>query len=500
MTLLALVLALGVSRADCVFERTGRLVNGVFTLEVDGRVEPGPVPCRTLLVGFGNDVVPTRVRAEIHQWDDTRTVVREERLHFEKGKWYLALPELQDEVRFSVRVEGRGGPSWPTETEPLVRLQTRLDWVPNRKPTFGPDGNVLVKEERVYQMRGEGSVSHLWFPEGTSEHRCHGGTEVFQHERGCAFVRDAATDGLVRVSWVNHGLSSSMEWNVGPEESVVLGGVAIESAGIEPVAKGGTVQFDGPGAVSVRVTSLAGVAVADTAIRDVQYGARAQSMPEPSVGLSFKGAQVGIDDVDAVVQHVRSQVVSARLPGAHPLKPRSLMAARSSGWATPFEAALILTRYLEQLGFLAKALPVRPKAKGTAVGGAPLGFTGAVVYAEKAGRGVWLDPSCRVCGVGEVDPVLWGGQVFDEVIKVLPEAPHSAHTQVLDDGGLLRVSLTGTAALRLRQSIMAMPLRNPRGPRIAELFGGQGARLKSIEGLSDFGAPIHAVIETQSLK
>ena len=500
MTLFALVLALGVSRADCVLERTGRLVNGVFTLEVDGRVGPGPVPCRELLVGFGNDVVPTSVRAEIRQWDDTRTVLGEERLYFADGAWRLSLPELQDEVRFSVRVDGERGPSWPAETETPLRVATRLDWLPHRKPTFGPDGNVLVKEERVYKVEGQGSVAHLWFPEGTTDHQCHGGTQVFKHERGCAFVREAETEGLVRISWLNTGFSSSMEWELGPEESLVLGGITVASAGIERASKSGPARFNGPGAVSIRVTALDGVAVPNTALQDVEYGARAQSMPEPSVGLTFKGVEVTIDDVDAVVQHVRSQVVSGSLPGSHPLKPRSLMAARSSGWATPFEAALILTRYLEQLGFTAKALPVRPKAKGAAVGGAPLGFVGAVVYAEKDGRSVWLDPSCRVCGVGEVSPALWGGQVFDEFIKALPEAPQFDHTQVLDGDGMLRVSLTGTAALRLRQTIMGMAMDAPREKLIAELFGGQGARLTSIDGLSDFGSPIHVVIAPQSLK
>jgi hypothetical protein len=242
---------------------------------------------------------------------------------------------------------------------------------------------------------------------------------------------------------------------------------------------------------------LNGVPIPDSALDDVQYGARVQSMPEPAIGLAFKGAELTIKDLDGVLDLVRSQVSVGRLRGVHPLKPRRLMDVRSSGWATPFESALMLTRYLEQLGFAARTLPVRPIAMGPVASGAPVGFTGAVVVAEKDGERTWLDPSCRACGVGEVDPLLWSGTVFDDDWSTLPQAPHSSFGQSQTALGL-SVRLEGVAAVRLRQTIMAMPTQTPRGPAIAELFGGDGARLKSIDGLADLGTPIVLRIETQS--
>ena len=80
------------------------------------------------------------------------------------------------------------------------------------------------------------------------------------------------------------------------------------------------------------------------------------SIPQPGLGLMFKGREADWEVVGEVLAHLRRQVVEGALTGVHPLKPRRLQRARRSRWATPWEQALLLTRYLRQLKI--DALPV----------------------------------------------------------------------------------------------------------------------------------------------
>jgi hypothetical protein len=155
-----------------------------------------------------------------------------------------------------------------------------------------------------------------------------------------------------------------------------------------------------------------------------------------------------------------------------------------------------LTRYLQQLKIPAEAYPVRPALLGSAVVGVPLGYVGAVVRAETEQGAVWLDPSCSVCAVGEISPSMWGGQVFDLDLTQLPPAPKGTlETNHEDD--TLRVKLSGPPALELRRWLTQFPVAD-RGLKVAEKFGGVGARLVGHEGLTEFGEPITIEIEAQS--
>ncbi len=490
---------IGLAYADCEIERTDVWTGERFVVEIEGRVERGPVPCRRIVLGTANDFEPDSVLATVRAWDDTRTVFRDERIGLLDGEWVLSLPELRDEHRFSIRIEGMRGAAWPRATADVQTMRTRLQWLAHSKPLFGPKGNVGLEVSQTVKVSGAGSVAHVWFPAETGQHHCEGEGTVRMGRRGCLLGVDEEGGGTFEVRWARPWASSSMEWTLGPEEELHLSGVEVESSGLKRLSADAVIRFAGPGRVSARVTSLGGVAVPDTALVDVDYGARARSMPEPSVGLEFKGAEVSVNDLEIVLERVRDQVVLGSLPGAHPLKPRSLMDARSSGWATPFESALILTRYLEQLGFDAEAIPVRPLSMGRVVGGAPIGFTGAVVLASKGGTRVWLDPSCRACGVGEVEPSLWGGMMFHGRLDTMPDAPGTLFLQEMVDG-VLGVRLEGVAAVRLRQAIVAMPTGASRSPAIAEIFAGEGARLLSIDGVSKLGHPVVLRIEPQSLK
>jgi len=495
--MLVWVLLLSVARADCALERTEAWRDGEFHVSLSGTVSHGPVPCSRVELGLANEVDFTEIRADVVAWDDTRRRFGLERARIEDGVWVMHLPELRDSDRLKLDASGVAGPRWPEASGSVEPIRTRIRWLGGAKPSFGPKGNVGMEIDRTVELVGRNAVAHLWFPHGSAHHRCAGSGLVTAGAHGCALQTGDADSARFDVGWTEAWATSSEEYELGDRERLYFSDVRVESAGLDQQQANQVIHFAGPGRISFRLTELNGVPVPDSALADVQYGARAQSMPEPAIGLAFKGAELAVKDLGAVLDLVRSQVSLGRLPGAHPLKPRRLMEVRSSGWATPFESALMLTRYLEQLGFSAQALPVRPVSTGPVAPGAPVGFTGAVVVAEKDGQRAWLDPSCRACGLGEVDPALWSGVVFHDDWTTLPGPPHSSFEQSQTQSGL-SIRIEGVAAVRLRQTIMAMPTQTPRGPAIAELFGGEGARLKSIDGLADLGAPIVLSVETQS--
>ena len=465
-------------------------------VEATGEVGPGPAPCRSMVLGRANQVHIQRLKATIRHWDDSRTVLREDRLNLIDGAWVLSMPELDERDRFAVRAWGGAGPRWPLHTvEPRI-IETRMTWEPQQRPKFGPGGNVALTVQRRLIVDDDG-VTHVWFPPGTTEQHCTGSKTGVHLPLGCALMA-TSPNAQFDVGWVEPASSTSFEIQLDSSERLHLVGVTVASAGLEADASTDDgVLFTGPGVVSIRITALAGVPVADRALADVEHGSRAQSMPEPSVGLAYKGAEVSLDQVGDVLQLVRDQVVRGTLPSMHPLKPRSLMAVRASGWATPYESALLLTRYLEQLGFQAFAVPVRPSSAGVAVAGAPVGYTGAVVLAEKLGQTAWLDPSCAACAVGEVDPTLWGGAAFHRVVRSLPESPPEVFEQTFEEGNVV-IRLSGPAAVRMRQAIMGMPRDASRARRIAELFGGSGATLVSIDGVRPLGSPMEIRVRPQS--
>ena len=495
-----LLVAAQVAAAGCDVTRTESWAGDEYRLRIDGAVGLGPVPCRTVVLAQMNEIDVSSMKATIRHWDGARTVFREARLSRSAGEWVASLPELKADDRFSIRVRGKPGPGWRPEREPAQVIERTLRWEGPRKPTFGPGGTVLVIHKQVVRLIGPSAVAHVWFPEGSQEPHCDGSGTFRIHALGCELSgSEQGEEPLFTVGWVAHSPSSSFAFELADGEQLTLENVDVEAVGGSLESVEGKLRLTGPGSGSARITSVGGIAVPDNALEEVNRGSRVQSMPEPSIGLDFKGVEAEARDLGAVLDLVKSQVHRGRLPGSHPLKPRSLMKVRKSGWATPYESALLLTRYVEQLGFKAEAIPVRPSGAGAVVDGAPLGFTGAVVRVATENGFVWMDPSCAACAVGEIDPPLWSGMTFSDLLSQLPEPPESKVEQVLA-GRRLEVRLVGPAATRLRQTIMSMPRDATRGRRIAELFGGLGAELDSMEGTSRLGEPIVIRVETQSRK
>jgi hypothetical protein len=292
------------------------------------------------------------------------------------------------------------------------------------------------------------------------------------------------------MEWIEEGVGPSDEWMLVEGQRLRIVNPEIHVLATASIEEQGA--YVGPGRVSVLIHQLGTFEVVNDALREVYDAAKMVSIPEPGLGLQYKGRIGGIEMADEILALVREQVQNGQLTNVHPLKPRPLMKVRKSGWATPWEQALLLTRYLGQLKIPATAYPVRPSSAGVVLDGTPDGYVDAVVQAGTGENAIWIDPSCRVCAVGEIDPDLWQGQVFSPHLTALPKGHGGEVISRMVDGQLV-VDIRGDAAVRLRIWLMPLP-PSQRGSLAAEMFGGPGATLEEHRGFPDLGEPIRLVI------
>jgi hypothetical protein len=235
-------------------------------------------------------------------------------------------------------------------------------------------------------------------------------------------------------------------------------------------------------------------------LSQVAAGALSASMPEPGLGLDFKDRDPDWEAVQDVLQLVRQQVVEGTLSSAHPLKPRGLTAVRRSRWGSPWEQALLLTRYLRQLKIDALPVPVRPVSSGRVEAAVPLGYTQAVVRVELDDRVAWVDPACAVCAVGELRPGLWGGQALSVGLHSLPVSLVSSGWELQAEQRTGRtvytLDLSAPWSTRLRLHLSRLPLAERRAG-VLEWLGGVGT-LSSHAGLSELGQPIRLMLGVQA--
>ena len=490
----------------CQPEVQGSWDADVYRAEVMVEAQSGHPPCRSIDMGAVVDWAPSKAKISLRQWDDSRQVFGVERVFARAGRWVVHIPEMRSEETVTIDLEAERvevSPLWKEEQvdpQPYAKIMD-IEWRARGKPLFGTDGTVSRKVRLEIQEEALPGVHRQWWPLGAVDGRCEAWLDgaklaVDANEYGCG-VRLEGGDILTwKLSWQEPTASSSDEWNLGSSDVVRLRGAEFVSTGIDPVSNTEGLQFQGPGRLSVRVNKMADVPIENNAVEEVFYAAKAVSLPEPGVGIEFKGYRGDESVIPVVLEKLRSQVVTGELPGQHPLKPRKLTTVRKSRWGTPWEQALILSRYLQQLKISAEAFPVRPALLGPVLAGAPLGYSGAVVRVNTEAGVVWLDPSCAVCGVGEINPTLWGGALFGAESSQLPQDP-SGDISVQHEGRTMQITLVGTPALELRRWLTQHPVAK-RSEAIAKRFGGDGAVLVSHEGLVELGAPITLHVQTQS--
>ena len=261
----------------------------------------------------------------------------------------------------------------------------------------------------------------------------------------------------------------------------------------------------GPGTSGAwRVTSLGGEPVLPDRAALLQGVARPAvhaSMPEPALPLGFKNREPDDQTIVDLVDWLHATVRTASLPGPSALRPRPLIEARNSGFASAWEQSLLMTRYLRQFKLEAFPVPVRTLDHALDDAASPLDWDDAVVLLRRDGSDLWIDPACRTCALGEVRPRLWGAEALSDAVDALPAGPEGHRTRraafVQRDGiwvGRAHVELRGPEAQQLREGLGAWAI-DARAPAVAAALGGAGATLSAHEGLTEAGQPILLTVD-----
>ncbi len=414
---------IGLASAQCdvalpSLER-GERWSGLLTVEGPGK------DCRSVSLGKVSEHAVLALKGRIRQWDSGRMRFGMERLVRDGEEWRVELPEWRedDHLRLKLTVEAQElGDQWLTPRKDLgLPQRTEVTWQASKPLVFGEGGTVSLLTAHAWSaVAGPGTYA-VFSPSGAIVQDCEVGEAASRDVQpfGCVINVDAGKETSLTVRWVEDGVGLSREWQLAEGQTLTVDGAVLRSSG--RLSSDGSAE--GPGSIVVHLETLNGEVVEPVALAEVEASAKLVSIPEPGLGLRFKGRQTDDALVKDILDLVREQVQSGRLSGRHPLKARALMDVRRSGWGTPWEQALLLSRYLGQMKLDAKAFPVRPREMGRALEGAPEGYTHAVVRVRQGQASFWLDPSCRTCSPGEISTGLWGGQVFSSEISALPEGP-----------------------------------------------------------------------------
>lgn len=512
----------------------------VSTAVWDVRVGTGAIPCRHFVLDSQPGTTIKKIKAVIRQPDDSRSVLGMDRLVLGQngtiaGQPLIELPELRnrDRLKLMVTRETVSGvavlPMRIPGEDAIIRRDIHLEFLIPKSgaKTLGPDGTVRLK--RTHRQTGRvGTVSENggWFfafPPARVDENCTArvaektivgtigvaGCEIAQSSEmeGQTVVLDwgwtlphapgAGTIDLQQDRPVDHATVriSNLPVQMGGGSGLRQTADAF-GADMIPARPREDVQMSPDFVLTWRVKNNGKNEVLPSRkalLKQVEDGALAASMPEPGLGLGLKGRKGDVTAVPELLAKVRTQVVRGTLSNNHPLKPRKLMAARKSRWATPWEQALLLTRYLGQLKIVAQPIPVRPRFLGRIDSAVPEGYTEAVVRVQIAGKVQWIDPSCPVCAVGELPAALWGGQALSRGIEALPDngpvAEWSRTVNLVDKGAATIIELSPSEALALRLSLARVPLEE-RFNALPALVGHPLDSLIAHQGVTDRGGAI----------
>ena len=403
-----------------------------------------------------------------------------------------------------------GTPGSRAVSTPASEQTIERDW------TISEDLSRKVIERRSAHVRAGEHVA-ISFP-GDAQHVACEAVEVDDLDvdlesvrvpRGCAFLAGEDMDVLLGAQWTLPRPAIGGELTLreaSPIASVTLD-VNAPSGAVAIVATGHARLFGTREHMQVQAQSLApatpeGVCDPVVSWRVVQHGstdvlvdgeaalgvvtrrALTAGNPAPALPMGVRTRQPNHEVIAAILEYVRDQARPGALPTTDAVEPRKLARVRRSGWATPWEMAVLLTRYLRQTHVDAVPMMARSARHGVADPLNPWSYgDGAVVRVHIDDRELWLDPSCLQCAVGEIDPELWGASLFDELRTTLPAAPPSSQERIYtftDGVGSLRATFTGASAVRLRLELADVRL-SERASWLAAHFGGD--TLTDIEGL-----------------
>lgn len=441
-----MLLALAVAHAACSVQETPTANGRRF--EVTALSEP--IACRTLTFSA---VGPVGVRAErVDRYTRRHRLGPDHVVEVPGGAWKVGAPELAvgDTLRVDVTVDSALTVTLADVPTPLPRgtwvdesWEVRLD---ARHPGWGfadPRLAETVVSARVQVFEDTGPVP---YPVPLD-------AEGFTAEPATPLGRgrvDLPPGTVTELRWTVAGARPLGARRIPPGSFTlrVPGAELVTSAspGVTVRELPGGVRFDAPtgGDVRWRVVRLGTepvVADAELYARGLDWRFARVSLPEPAVPVRLKGLTDPEAMLAALWEELRARH-DATLPEADPLRPRTLNRAWRSGWATSVEKALILQRLLAQ-----EKIPARWVLTGTEADRDTLtGFDRMLLVATLDGEDRWLDPACRTCAPGEVDP-RWMGRPAIGAAGEVPRAPGTLELEHRP-GADPRSTVTATGAAR----------------------------------------------------
>lgn len=441
-----MLLALAVAHAACSVQETPTATGR--RLQVTALSEP--VECRTLTLSA---VGPLEVRAErVDRYTRRHRLGPDRVVEVAGGAWKVGAPELAvgDTLRVEVAVDSALTVTLADVPPPLPRgtwvdesWEVRLD---PRHPGWGfadPRLAETVVSARVRVFEDAGPVA----------------LPVPLDARGLV-AEPPASVARGRVD-LSPGTVTALRWTIAGAQPlgarrIPPGSFTLRVPGAELVASAspgvtvrelpGGVRFDAPtgGEVRWRVVRVGPEPVvtdAELYARGLDWRFSRVSLPEPAVPVRLKG----LNDPEAMLAALWEEVQSrhdAALPEVDPLRPRALNRAWRSGWATSVEKALILQRLLAQ-----EKIPARWVLTGAEADRATLtGLDRMLLLADLGGEERWLDPACRTCAPGEIDP-RWMGRPAIGAAEEIPRAPGTLELEHRP-GADPRSTVTATGAAR----------------------------------------------------
>ncbi len=402
--------------------------------------------------------------------DDLPTTVVGGAVEDGRRRWSLASVPAEDPLSLGDGPAGSpGGPTWQ------ARLALAL---PERKPlrALGDDRKSAVVAQFSQQA---GAPFRVAPPLGAVDAWC----EQTAARTPCADVGGVAW-GIDPAQGARWGWRTPGSW---PSGVVALPpGATAQAVTVDLPAGRVATTSPRPDLLTWRVVTLDGVPVLPDATAAEQLVARLAvqaSIPEPGLGAALKGRKKEASAVPDVLDALRDRMHPGQLPGQPLLAPRKLSRARRSHWGTPWELAVVLTRYLQQLKLDAVPLPVRPVELGPPDPAAVAGWPAAVVRVQLPEGGVtWIDPSCGSCAPGQLRSHLDGAPALSPVVSALPPLPASTWLREVSADQVV-VTIEGPLAVDLREQLLAVPAAR-RAAHLAATLVAPGASLLEHEGLA----------------
>ncbi len=478
------------AHAACAVEQEDR-ADGV-TIVVRALEEP--VGCRTVTLESNG---PLALDATLWSPEERRTRLKGDHLRLlPGGGWEIGLPELVVGGRavFEASVAGdsltvRLGPAEPPPLAAELH-ETRTLTLDARHPGWGfaDPARASTRVEQRLALPPDAPAWILPLPAGATEVDAPGLTPV---PLGLSVP---AGTGTVTVRYTVPGAEPLGARTLPPGSLTLIGpDVAwVSSPGPDVTATpvDGGVRFDAPngGVARWRVARAGGDTVvpdAATFVAGLDWRFARLSLPEPAVPVSIRDRLNRPNLFAQLLAEVQSTRDGA-LPGADPLRPRHLNRAWRSGWTTPVERALILHRFLGQEKLAARWVLTGERADPVSL----TGFDAMLLTVQLDGETLWVDPSCQVCGPGEIG-TRWLGRPAVGGAEEVPSAPGRLTRALTLSGDQFRGSFTavGAAALWLRERIVGSEA-GARAGRLGDALGMPGATLVSSSGFGEAGAPI----------